>query len=324
MPVSPKTIEAALVGFAVGDALGVPVEFRHRSELRRDPVTGMRGFQVHHQPPGTWSDDSALTFQLVENLIEGYDPQKLGNRFVNWFLHGHWSARGNCFDIGIATRSALHRIEQGTPALEAGENGEYSNGNGSLMRILPLAFTLLHEESQATRFEKIREVARVTHGHIRSAMGSFFFVEIVRQLLRGLDKHEAYRVARQETADFLQKRPVPAHELELFSRVLLADISQLPEAEIYSSGYVIHTLEAALWSFLTTDTYRDATLRAVNLGDDTDTVAALTGGLAGIAYGPGSIPTDWLAVLARLDDIRDLARRFAAFLDNNQQKNLSS
>lgn len=315
MSLSLKTIEAAFVGFAVGDALGVPVEFCHRSELRKNPVTGMRGFQVHHQPPGTWSDDSALTFQLVENLIEGYDPQKLGNRFVNWFLHGQWSARGNCFDIGIATRSALHRIEQGTPALEAGETGEYSNGNGSLMRILPLAFTLLHEESQETRFQHVCEVARVTHGHVRSAMGSFFFVEIVRQLLQGLGKYDAYQVARQETADFLTKRPVPAHELDLFSRVLLNDITQLPETEIYSSGYVVHTLEAALWSFLTTNTYRDATLRAVNLGDDTDTVAALTGGLAGIAYGTESIPADWLALLARLDDIRDLARRFADWLN---------
>jgi ADP-ribosylglycohydrolase len=316
MPLSPKTIEAALVGFAVGDALGVPVEFRHRSELRRDPVTGMRGFQVHHQPPGTWSDDSALTFQLVENLMEGYDPETLGRRFVHWFLHGDWSARGNCFDIGIATRSALHRIEQGTPALEAGESGEYSNGNGALMRILPLAFTLLKEENQAKRFEKVREVARITHGHVRSAMGSFFFVEIVRQLLRGLDKHEAYRVARLETADFLVKLPAPASELDLYRRVLFGNIAELPETEIYSSGYVIHTLEAALWSFLTTDNFRDATLRAVNLGDDTDTVAALTGGLAGIAYGPKSIPANWLTVLARLDDIRDLARRFAEWLNS--------
>lgn len=314
MPIPLQTIEAALVGFAVGDALGVPVEFRHRSELRRDPVTGMRGFQVHHQPPGTWSDDSALTFQLVENLLEGYDPQRLGERFVRWFTQGEWSARGNCFDIGIATRSALHRIEQGTPALQAGENGEYSNGNGSLMRILPLAFTLLDEESQEARFQHVCEVARVTHGHVRSAMGSFFFVEIVRHLLRGFDKYEAYRLARQETADFLQNRPVPAHELDLFSRVLLNDISQLPETEIYSSGYVIHTLEAALWSFLTTDNYRDATLRAVNLGDDTDTVASLTGAMAGIVYGSDSIPADWLAVLARLDDIRDLAQRFADWL----------
>jgi ADP-ribosylglycohydrolase len=314
MPLPIQTIEAALVGFAVGDALGVPVEFRHRSELRRDPVTGMRGFQVHHQPPGTWSDDSALTFQLIENLIEGYDPQRLGERLVRWFIHGEWSARGHCFDIGIATRSALHRIEQGTPALEAGENGEYSNGNGSLMRILPLAFTLLNAENQTTRFENVREVARITHAHLRSAMGSFFFVEIVRQLLRGHDKHEAYRVARQETADFLVTLPAPAHELELYRRVLFQNVAELPEAEIYSSGYVIHTLEAALWSFLTTDTYRAATLRAVNLGDDTDTVAALTGGLAGIAYGPESIPADWLKVLARLDDIRDLARRFAEWL----------
>ncbi len=315
MPLSTKIIEAALVGFAVGDALGVPVEFRHRSELHRDPVTGMRGFQVHCQPPGTWSDDSALTFQLVENLLEGYAPQRLGERFVRWFTVGEWSARGHCFDIGIATRSALHRIEQGTPALEAGESGEYSNGNGALMRILPLAFTLVNEGSQETRYQTVCEVARITHGHVRSAIGSFAFVEMARQLLLGREKHEAYRISRQETTNFfLANRSTPDHELELFRRVLFNDITELPETEIYSSGYVVHTLEAALWAFLTTNDYRQATLRAVNLGDDTDTVAALTGGLAGIAYGSESIPAGWLTELARLDDIRELAGRFATWL----------
>jgi len=311
---STKLLEAALLGFAVGDALGVPVEFRHRSELRRDPVKDMRGFQVHCQPPGTWSDDSALSFQLIENLIEGYDPEKLGQRFVGWYLRGEWSAHEHCFDIGVSTSKALRRIEHGIPAREAGENGEYSNGNGALMRVWPLAFLLLDEPDLSVRYRWIREVSNLTHRHVRSAIGSLLFAEVLRQLLLGVEKSEAYRLARQETSAFLTLLPVPADELELFRRVLDGNIAELPETEIYSSGYVVHTLEAALWSFLTTTNYKAATLRAVNLGDDTDTVGALTGLLAAVAYGTASIPAAWRKVLARHDDIRDLAGRFADWL----------
>ncbi len=322
---STKTLEAALLGFAVGDALGVPVEFRHRSELRRDPVKDMRGFQVHCQPPGTWSDDSALSFQLIENLIEGYDPEKLGQRFVGWYLRGEWSAHGICFDIGISTSNALRRIDQGIPALKAGENGEYSNGNGALMRIWPLAFSLLNEPALSVRYRWIREVSNLTHGHVRSAIGCLLYVEVLRHLLLGLEKHDAYQLARAETSAFLIPLPTPADELELFRRVLDGNIAELPETEIYSSGYVVHTLEAALWSFLTTNTYKTATLRAVNLGDDTDTVGALTGVLAAVTYGTTSIPAAWRKVLARPDDIRELAGRFALFLTkNNAPARLSS
>lgn len=309
-----STVEASLVGFAIGDALGVPVEFCHRDELRRNPVQGMRAFGVHYQPIGTWSDDSALTFQLVENLVEGYDPHKLARRFLAWYQLGEWSAHGYVFDIGIATRTALHRLEQGISPSLSGEREEYSNGNGALMRILPLAFSLLAEKSRMVRWQTVREVASLTHAHIRSTMGSFAFVEMVRHLLLGHDKQQAYQLTRQETADFLVALPAPASELELFQRVLFQDIGQLPEEEIYSSGYVIHTLEACLWCFLTTDTFKDATLKAVNLGNDTDTVAALTGALAGITYGYDSIPSAWLHALVRIDDIQDLAGRFSNWL----------
>lgn len=319
-----KITEAALLGFAVGDALGVPVEFRHRSELRRDPVTNMRGFQVHCQPPGTWSDDSALSFQLIENLMEGYDPEKLGQRFVGWYLRGEWSAHGHCFDIGVSTSKALRRIEQGIPALEAGENEEYSNGNGALMRVWPLAFSLLDEPNLGTRYRWIRDVSNLTHRHVRSAIGSLLYVEVLRHLLLGLEKHDAYRLAREETSAFLTTQAVPADELELFHRVLTGNIADLPETEIYSSGYVVHTLEAALWAFLTTTTYKTALLRAVNLGDDTDTVGSLTGVLAAVTYGTASIPAAWRKVLARHDDIRELAGRFALFLTTKSSSPLSS
>ncbi|MCY7352060.1 MAG: ADP-ribosylglycohydrolase family protein [Cytophagaceae bacterium] len=309
-----STVEAALVGLAVGDALGVPVEFCHRNILRKNPVKNMRKFGVHYQLAGTWSDDSALTFQLVESLIDGYTPHTLARRFLNWYQQAEWSARGVVFDVGIATGSAMQRLEEGISPTLAGEKDEYSNGNGALMRIIPLAFSLLEEADQTIRWKTVCEIASITHGHIRSAVGSFIFVEMARNLLLGHDKQKAYELTRTETADFLVALPAPASELELFQRVLFQDISTLPEKDIYSSGYVIHTLEACFWCFLTTGSFRVATLKAVNLGDDTDTTAALTGGLAGIAYGYKSIPAVWLEELARLDDIRNLASRFADWL----------
>jgi ADP-ribosyl-[dinitrogen reductase] hydrolase len=138
MNVSKETIESALLGLAVGDALGVPVEFKSRHTLSAVPVTEMIGFGTHSQPPGTWSDDSALAFCLAESLCKGYDLNDLARRFVNWCEWGYWAARNaEVFDIGNATRLAIRRLDLGISPVEAGGREEHSNGNGSLMRILP-------------------------------------------------------------------------------------------------------------------------------------------------------------------------------------------
>jgi ADP-ribosyl-[dinitrogen reductase] hydrolase len=313
-------IRAALLGLAVGDALGVPVEFSSRAARRQDPVLGMRAYGTHHQPAGTWSDDASLTFCLAESLCRGYDVRDAARRFLRWYDEGYWTAYGQVFDVGVATAAALRRLRQGTEPSAAGGRGEADNGNGSLMRILPLVFDV-QNLPVTERFERTRAMSAITHGHIRSVLGCFIYVEMARQLLlRKPDKAAAYQAMQQEVNGFLRHtEAVPAAEVNRFHRILenefgdyeLRPLTSYQEDEINGSGYVLHTLEAALWCLLRHDTYADTVLAAVNLGDDTDTTGAVAGGLAGLAYGEAAIPAEWLTVLARRADIEDLALRLA-------------
>lgn len=319
----PAAARAALLGLAVGDALGVPVEFIGRDARRRDPVVDMRGYGTHHQPAGTWSDDSSLTFCLAETLAtKGYDLADAAQRFVRWQDEAYWTAHGRVFDIGIATGEALQCLRRGRKPEHAGGTGEYGNGNGSLMRILPLVFAI-KDLSITERFQAVREVSSITHGHIRSIMACFIYLELARELVAGFDKQAAYNAMQQTVNAFFETEGVGSElEVRQFHRILenaygdfvIQPLTAYKEAEIKSSGYVVHTLEAALWCLLTHDTYAATVLAAVNLGDDTDTTGAVAGGLAGLAYGEAAIPAEWLATLARRTDIEDLAARLCGKL----------
>ncbi|HEX5668769.1 MAG TPA: ADP-ribosylglycohydrolase family protein [Chitinophagaceae bacterium] len=302
-------IKAAIIGLAVGDALGVPVEFRDRSLLKEDPVTGMREFGTHGQPLGTWSDDSAMVFCTMESLLDGYDPVRMAGKFVDWLYKNHWTPHGKVFDAGGATRNAIAKIASNVNPLEAGGKGEDSNGNGSLMRILPLLWHV-RELPESDRFKAISQVSSLTHAHIRSVLACYYYLEFARGILEGRDKFKVYADLQSSLPVYLGLLQVPDPELNLFSRLFEEKIWQLDEDDIRSSGYVIHTLEASIWSVLTTDNYSDAVLRAVNLGDDTDTTGAVAGGLAGMIYGYESIPTDWVNALVRKEDIFELVDKF--------------
>jgi len=309
----PLLAEGALLGLAVGDALGVPVEFTSREERRRDPVTGMRAGGTWGQEAGTWSDDSSLSFCLAEALCRPlFDPYDLGPLFLAWYREGYWTAHGRLFDIGETTEYALQRIAAGAEPVGAGPTDVNSNGNGALMRILPLAFALREETDPIIRYTLTRRVAAVTHGHMRSAIGCFLLLEYAAILIEGLPPDEAYRRFCREAPVLLQELELPSDETDHYHRVLSGRLPGLPEEDIASSGYVVDTLEAALWCLLTETNYRDAVLKAVNLGKDTDTTAAVCGGLAGLAWGAAAIPAEWLDALARREDIRALARRLGS------------
>ena len=298
-----------LFGIAIGDALGVPVEFMSRKHLQVNPVIGMREYGTHHQPAGTWSDDSSMSFLLVDQLIEGFDIEELGKKFCQWYQYNYWTPHGEIFDMGVSTRNAMDKIAKGVSALESGECDDYSNGNGSLMRILPLAI-YLQDKSIDERFCITKEVSGVTHSHIRSVIGCFFAVEFVIQLLKKKDKCDAYYETQNIVRDYLHLIDVKSSEIELYNRILFDDISRIPVQDIYASGYVLHTLEASLWAFLTTENFKDAVLKAVNLGDDADTIGAITGGMAGLFYGFEQIPEEWTNQLARRNDIEELSCRW--------------
>ncbi|NBP70650.1 MAG: ADP-ribosylglycohydrolase family protein [Cytophagia bacterium] len=307
-------IESCFLGLAIGDALGVPVEFRNRNILRNNPITTMTGYGCWDQPAGTWSDDSSLAFCTAESLVEGYDLHDMGKRFVRWRLEGYWGAHGKVFDIGGTTRVALDRIVNGEDPLYSGEFEEESNGNGSLMRIIP-ASLYFHNSSNQYLMERMREISGVTHRHFRSVFSCFIFSKFVAHLFLGLDKIDAFLNAIDEIKGYIATENFNAKELDLFNRVLSGQLPDLPEEKIYSSGYVLHTLEASIWCFLNSGSFKEAVLKAVNLGGDTDTTACVTGALAGLYYGKGAIPSEWIDVLARKEDIILLAGNFQKSLD---------
>lgn len=303
-------IKAVLFGVAVGDALGVPVEFKSRSYLSSNPVKEMTGFGTYNQAPGTFSDDSSLTFCLAEALTYGCDLEEIAANFISWFDDGYWSARGRVFDVGIATESAIDRLKRGERPDLAGGTSVSSNGNGSLMRIAPLVFHI-SDKPIKERYEITRLVSSVTHGHVRSVIACFYYLEFSRQLLQSKDKFGIYKNLQTLVPEQLNELEINPEEIGLFFRLFNENIYELPVEEINSSGYVLHTLEASIWALLTTNNYADAVLKAVNLGEDTDTTGAVTGGLAGLLYGLEGIPADWKQQLARHDDIENLAERLA-------------
>jgi ADP-ribosyl-[dinitrogen reductase] hydrolase len=309
-------IVATFLGLSIGDALGVPVEFMSRERIAQNPVTTMRGFGTHRQPIGTWSDDSSLAFCLAESLCKGYDLNDIAKQFVGWYQKNYWTPHGKVFDIGIATAQAIQNVIHGVSPLLSGGNDEYSNGNGSLMRIMPIVF-YIDNQPIAKRFEIVANVSSITHRHIRSILACFIYTEYALNLIHGLDKIAAYKAMQITVNDFIKNKKIfKIEEINYFHRVLNNDIATYSEDTIQSSGYVVHTLEASLWCFLNTDSFEKSVLKAVNLGSDTDTTGCVTGGLAGLHYGLEAIPKDWIAVLVKKDAIISLANRVQMLFQN--------
>jgi len=302
-----ERIVGSVLGLAVGDAVGVPVEFKNREELAQAPVTDMTGHGTYDQPPGTWSDDSSLALATADSLIEnGYDPPDMMRRFHAWLTTAYMSPHGEVFDVGIATRGAIARYAHGQPREAWGGRGERDNGNGSLMRIAPLSCAV-HRLATATVVARSVEVSALTHAHPRSTMCCAYFSLLMRGLLDGQPLLAAMLEASGELRAY-----VPAEELGALKRVLDGSIVQARRDEVQGSGYVVHCLEASLWAAHRAADYREAVLLAVNLGDDTDTTAAVTGAICGAIYGVRGIPSRWVAGLARVEMVRGLGERLAA------------
>lgn len=279
----------AIMGLVVGDALGVPVEFKARDTFH---VDDMIGYGTYNQPPGTWSDDSSLTLATMESVIRngGIDPADMMKNFSMWLNNGVFTPYGEVFDVGGTTEAAIRRFQNGVEPLKCGLNHYKHNGNGSLMRILPLALF-------PSSVNDINNVSSLTHAHEISRRACRLYVGTAEQLLKGASLWEVVGCSGIWVKEFDR----------------IPKIYKLNRDEIRSTGYVVDTLEAALWCVYHTTSYRDCVLEAVNLGGDTDTIAAVAGGLAGIIYGCGGesgIPDEWIAQIARKDWIFDLCERF--------------
>lgn len=289
-----------IMGLVVGDALGVPVEFKKRDTYK---VTDMIGYGTHNQPPGTWSDDSSLTLATLDSMVRmgRIDPADIMQNFFYWLDDGMFTPYGKAFDVGGGTQRAISRYANGKEPVKCGGKTRMDNGNGALMRILPVA--MLPEMTLCKQAELL-SVAHLTHGNFISDFACIVYAAVVEKLMDGKGKEEAVF----KGIDSFQHNVEQISMLAEYNR--LPNIQQLKREEIRSSGYVVDTLEAALWCFLNTNTYADCVLAAVNLGEDTDTVAAVAGGLAGIHYGCGGvkygIPDEWIAQIPRRDWIEAL------------------
>ncbi|WP_458454332.1 ADP-ribosylglycohydrolase family protein [Methanobrevibacter sp.] len=299
-------VKDGMIGLIVGDALGVPVEFESRTNLQENPVTGMIGYGTYNQPAGTWSDDSAMALATMHSIVQkhGIDYEDIINKFVKWIDDGKYMQGDYTFDYGITTRSAIENYKCSTPALESGCGDERDNGNGSLMRILPLAYI------NDIDYETIENVSALTHAHPRSKIACVLYIEIAKSMLENNDLTIKEHI--NHACDRIKEHYKDSPELEHFQKIFDNELDDLS-----GKGYVIYTFEVVVHCLLTTDNYRDAVLNAVNIGGDTDTNAAICGGLAGIFYGYDSIPIDWIEQIDRVDEVLSLCERYEEICDES-------
>ena len=283
----------ALLGLAVGDALGVAVEFMPPGTF--EPVSEMRGGGYHGLMPGEWTDDTSMALCLAESLIEcrGFDAVDQLQRYVRWWRRGHLSSIGRCFDIGGTTRAALEEFESsGEPSAPTAPD---TAGNGSIMRLAPIPMFYALNMDDAIEFAGLSSMT--THGAEEAVSACRYMAAVIVRALHGMDKEEVL---------------APPQSLNLadeMKRVAFGSFRISNPPEIRGSGYVVKSLEAALWAFHHTDNYADGAVMAVNLGEDADTTGAVYGQIAGPFYGANHIPARWTDVLVQKDMILDFADR---------------
>lgn len=310
-----------LYGLAVADALGVPYESETLASMREHPCTGMVGFGHHNQPAGSWSDDTSMTLCVADSLRRGFDPDDMMKRFSQWRSKHIYTASGVVFDIGRCCRRAINKYWDGLPAEYCGDFSLNGNGNGALMRMLPVAlyqchFCMADDKHLENFLEPIHAASIITHAHAIGLICCGLFSLTLREIFlregEGASLLDIVRGAFEKGrqtytrmgGDFAVYINDPAY-FDDPDKLLEKTEDALP-----TWGYALNTWNIALWSLLTTESYRDCVLKAVNLGGDADTNAAVAGALAGVIYGKESIPTEWLDALLNKTLLDSVADRF--------------
>lgn len=295
-----NNLRNAVLGVVSGDALGCPVQFESREEVARHPVVNMRGYGTFNLPAGSWTDDSSLTLALLASLKEKntVDLNDIAERFCDWLYNGAYTPFGYSYDIGRGTMNAVERYRRSGNPETCGGTSDRDNGNGSLMRIIPVCvFCAERGDDNDTMISTVEAVSALTHNTPRTRTACGLYAFMVRALINetgtleerlqsGLDQGFAYYQEKGNEALSYYRR------LKDLSRFARTDVS-----EIRSSGYVVDAMEAAVWCLITEDSLEKALLKAANLGDDTDTVAAIAGGLAGLYYTAAAVPEQWYGAI---------------------------
>lgn len=319
------SIRAGLYGLIVADALGVPAESRTREDLRSNPITGMVGGGMHGQPAGYWSDDSSMTLCLADSIgkVGYYHTHDIMARFDDWIRNGAYTPGGKKFDVGHTCGWAIDRYQRGcTPAL-CGSNKMNENGNGSLMRILPMAFVLykkygIHITKSKRAMEDIHKISGLTHRHPLAQSACGIYVNIACHILAGEKLTDAICDGVREALDWYCRHRRYDEVIPFWERIQAPGFFALEdENTIRSGGYVVESLETAIWCLMNTGSYRECVLRCVNMGYDADSTAAIAGGLAGLYYGYDSIPAEWIKQLARKDVIDNCIAELQRYCNEN-------
>ena len=335
--------KSGIFGLVVADALGVPYEFKSRFFCEKYPMVDMIGFGTYNQEPGTWSDDSSLALATIDGLTyslnsnrdkigdecsdldirEIIDYEDIMEKFCSWFYDAEYTPHCDVFDYGGTTASGIYKFKSGCEAILSGGVSSSDNGNGSLMRILPIAYFIYflsqkYSFSNRDQMNAIHNLSSLTHRHRRSQMACGIYVLIAIEILKNafeedneLSLAELIDYGIQSAKEYYCSNDDFQEELNHFERILYEDIKNLPKNYVRGRGYVVASLEASLWCLLNNDSYKETALAAVNLGEDTDTTAAIAGGLAGIYYGYDDIPEHWLEQIAKFDYIDELIDDFA-------------
>lgn len=302
----PKTLRdhclGCLLGLAVGDALGTTLEFRSPGTFRL--ISDMEGGGPFDLQPGQWTDDTSMALCLAESLLEsgGFDAADQMRRYVRWYRTGYRSSTGTCFDIGATVSAALHRFEQTGEAF-AGSTDAHSAGNGSLMRLAPVPLYFARDPARA--IHDAGESSRTTHGTRTAVDACRYMAALIVGALNGATKDELLTEHFSPLPDSWTAGPLVS-EIDEIAR---GSFKRREPPAIKGSGYVVRSLEAALWAFYHGEDFREGCLLAVNLGDDADTTGAIFGQLAGAYYGAAGIPSTWLERLAQRELIENLTER---------------
>ena len=298
----------AIIGHAVGDAMGFPTEFSKREELLQNPVIEMIDSPDVGQPAGSWSDDTAMEIATIDSFIQKkyFDYKDIMDKWVKWISKSEYTPTGVAFDIGRTCLKAIKKYCNGTAPLQCGSTSINENGNGSLMRILPVALYAFSKNLDDISIRKLTsEVSSLTHAHEVSRLGCYIYVQFIICLLKGYTKEEAYKHIQ-----YLDYSTYDMHSLKLYTRILDEQIEVQRLDQIKSTGYIVDTLESAIWIFMNAQHYKEAIIASTNIGGDTDTIGAIVGSMAGIYYGFDSIPSSWLDKLQRKDYLIELVDRF--------------
>lgn len=310
-------VEDALLGFAVGDAFGVPVESLEREDIKYLDLVQMIGNGVHNVPKGAWSDDTSMLISSMDSIINNncINYEDIMNNFIKWLDSSKFTSIDETFGVGATTLKALTNYKKTNDVFNSGCKEDIYNGNGSLMRILPFSlYCILNNLDDNETRGTINTASALTHSNNISKMGCYIYTEFLREIINSKDKVKAF--------EYILNKDYTSYGVsanDAYAKLLDENFIEVSEEEIKSSGYVVDTLESVIYSILNTRSYKSSIITSVNLGGDTDTIAALTGAISGILYSSRTIPREWIDCLLKKDYLIELANKFNNLLNEKNK-----